>query len=104
YHAHPQCNTTSAEIMRRTVHWVKLGYEAEGLPRPPLPGALGQRIYEHVSMIAWQQRLQEQTRLINEYGLQLADPKAREFLAEQTEAYFFGSGETVDTHYVPPES
>lgn len=90
--------------MSRTVHCIKLGYEAEGLPQKPLPGELGQRIYDNVSMVAWQQWLQEQTRLINEYGLHLADPKAREFLAEQTEKYFFGDGDIAETHYVPPET
>lgn len=90
--------------MSRTVQCVKLGRQAQGLPTRPLPGELGQRIYDNVSMEAWQQWMQEQTRLINEYGLHLADPKAREFLAEQTEEYFFGSGETAETHYVPPES
>lgn len=89
--------------MSHTVQCVKLGYEAEGLPRPPLPGELGQRIYNNVSQVAWQQWLQEQTRLINEYGLHLADPKARTFLTEQTEEYFFGSGQTAETHYVPPK-
>ena len=90
--------------MSHTVQCVKLGYEAEGLTRQPLPGELGKRIYDNVSMVAWQQWLQEQTRLINEYGLHLADPKAREFLAEQTEEYFFGSGQTAETHFVPPTS
>ncbi|MBH03661.1 oxidative damage protection protein [Salinisphaera japonica] len=90
--------------MSHTVQCVKLGYEAEGLPRQPLPGDLGKRIYDNVSMMAWQQWMQEQTRLINEYGLHLADPKAREFLAEQTEEYFFGSGQTAETHFVPPKS
>ncbi|MEQ8799202.1 MAG: oxidative damage protection protein [Salinisphaeraceae bacterium] len=89
--------------MSRTVQCVKLGQEAEGLPRPPLPGDIGQRIYDNVSAQAWQQWLMEQTRLINEYGLHLADPKAREFLTEQMEEYFFGSGETAETHWVPPE-
>lgn len=89
--------------MRRTVHCIKLDKQAEGLPRPPMPGELGQRIYAHVSQQAWQQWLAQQTRLINEYSLQLADPKARAFLVEQTEAYFFGSGETAETHYVPPQ-
>ena len=89
--------------MSRTVHCVKLDKEAPGLPAAPLPGELGQKLYEQVSQEAWQQWLPEQTRLINEYGLHLADPKAREFLAEQTEEYFFGSGETAETHYVPPE-
>lgn len=86
----------------RIVHCVKLDREAEGLDRPPLPGDLGKRIYEQVSKEAWQQWLVEQTRLINEYGLHLADPNAREFLTEQTEEYFFGSGQTAETHYVPP--
>lgn len=89
--------------MTRTVQCVKLQREAEGLPRPPLPGALGQRIYEQVSQEAWRDWLVEQTRLINEYALHLADPKAREFLAEQTEAHFFGGGQTAETHWVPPE-
>lgn len=89
--------------MSHTVHCIKLGIDAPGLPRPPLPGELGQRIYDNVSQQAWQQWMLEQTRLINEYGLQLADPKAREFLAQQTEAYFFGDGQTAQTHYVPPE-
>jgi len=90
--------------MSHTVHCVKLGIAAPGLARPPLPGELGQRIYANVSQQAWQQWLQEQTRLINEYGLQLADAKARKFLVEQTEAYFFGDGQTASTHYVPPQS
>lgn len=89
--------------MTRTVHCVKLDCDAPGLPRPPLPGALGQRIFDQVSQQAWQQWLQEQTRLINENGLELADRNARKFLAEQTEAYFFGSGETAPTHYVAPK-
>lgn len=88
--------------MSRTVHCVKLGRKAPGLARPPLPGELGQRIFDNVSQQAWQQWLQEQTRLINEYGLDLADRNARKFLAAQTEAYFFGSGQTADTHYVAP--
>lgn len=90
--------------MSHTVQCVKLGRQAQGLPRQPLPGDLGKRIYENVSMEAWQQWMQEQTRLINEYGLHLADPKAREFLVEQTEEYFFGSGDTAETHYVPPKN
>lgn len=89
--------------MSHTVHCIKLGVETEGLAAKPLPGELGQRIYDNVSQQAWQQWLVEQTRLINEYGLQLADPKSREFLTEQTEEYFFGEGKTAETHYVPPE-
>lgn len=87
--------------MPRTVHCIKLGTEAEGLERAPMPGALGQRIYESVSKQAWQDWVAQQTRLINEYRLVLADPKARKFLAEEMEKFFFG-GELAATHYVPP--
>jgi Fe-S cluster biosynthesis and repair protein YggX len=86
----------------RTVHCIKLGIEAEGLDRPPYPGPLGQRLYEQVSRQAWQGWLQHQTRLINEYRLVLAEAKARKFLTEEMEKYFFGGGELTGTHYVPP--
>ncbi len=89
--------------MTNTVHCVKLDKDAPGLPRAPFPGELGKRLHENVSQEAWQTWLAEQTRLINEYSLHLADPKARQFLAEQIEEYFFGSGETAKTHYVPPK-
>ncbi|MES0874744.1 oxidative damage protection protein [Sinimarinibacterium thermocellulolyticum] len=88
--------------MSRTVHCIKLRIDAEGLDRPPLPGPLGQRIYENVSKQAWQGWIEQQTRLINEYRLVLADAQARRFLSEQMERYFFGDGKTSDTGYVPP--
>lgn len=88
--------------MPRTVHCVRLGKEAEGLDRPPYPGPLGQRIYEHVSKQAWQEWIAQQTRLINEYRLALAEPKARQFLASEMEKFFFG-GELAQTGYVPPQ-
>jgi Fe-S cluster biosynthesis and repair protein YggX len=85
------------------VNCVKLGREAEGLDRPPLPGELGKRIYESVSKDAWQQWQTQQTRLINENRLQLADPRARKYLLEQTEKYFFGGGADEASGYVPPK-
>lgn len=89
--------------MTHTVQCVKLEKEAEGLPAAPLPGELGQKIYENVSREAWQDWLTHQTRLINEYHLALADPKAREFLTNECEKYFFGGGELASTHYTPPD-
>ena len=89
--------------MSRTVHCVKLGTDAEGLDRPPMPGALGQRIYEQVSKQAWQMWLQHQTSLINEYRLALADASARKLLGEEMEKFFFG-GDLTQTGYVPPKS
>ena len=88
--------------MARMVNCIKLGREAEGLERPPYPGALGQRIWEHVSRAAWQQWLQHQTRLVNEHRLNLADKGARDYLQAQMEAHFFGSGADEVQGYTPP--
>ena len=89
--------------MARMVKCVKLGIEAEGLERPTYPGELGKRIYENVSKEAWAQWLRHQTMLVNENRLNLADPKARKYLAEQMEKHFFGEGADAASGYVPPK-
>jgi Fe-S cluster biosynthesis and repair protein YggX len=75
--------------MTRTVHCIKLGRDAEGLPRPPVPGVLGQKIFESVSAEAWQMWLRTQTMLINENRLSLSDASSRQYLQAQMEQYFF---------------
>jgi len=89
--------------MSRMVNCVKLGREAEGLDRPTYPGELGKRIYENVSKEAWQAWIKHQTMLINENRLNLADAKARKYLAEQMEKHFFGEGADQAQGYVPPK-
>lgn len=88
--------------MTRMVQCAKLGREAEGLERPTYPGALGERIFNEVSKEAWQQWLKHQTMLINENRLSVVDPKARKFLEEQMEKFFFGGGADMPTGFVPP--
>ena len=90
--------------MARMVNCIKLGCEAEGLDFPPYPGELGKRLYETVSKEAWAQWQRHQTMLINENRLNLADVKARKYLAEQMEKHFFGDGADVASGYVPPRS
>jgi Fe-S cluster biosynthesis and repair protein YggX len=89
--------------MEHRVHCVKLGKEAEGLPAPPYPGELGKRVYENVSKEAWQMWLSHQTMLINEYRLTPIEPKAREFLEQEMEKFFFGEGSEKPADYVEPE-
>lgn len=88
--------------MSRTVQCVKLGREADGLDFPPYPGELGKRIFSSVSKEAWRQWLELQKMLVNENRLNLADPKARKYLAEQMEKHFFGEGADKAQGYVPP--
>lgn len=89
--------------MSRIVKCIKLGRDAEGLDRPTYPGALGQRIYENVSKEGWQGWLKFQTMLVNENRLNLSDAKARKFLAEEMEKYFFGQGSELPPGYVAPK-
>lgn len=90
--------------MARTVNCVKLGREAEGLDFPPYPGELGKKIFDSVSKEAWKAWLEHQKMLVNENRLNLADIKARKYLAEQMEAHFFGEGAERAAGYVPPSS
>jgi Fe-S cluster biosynthesis and repair protein YggX len=55
-----------------------------------------------VSKEAWQQWLKQQTMLVNENRLNLADQRARKYLMEQTERHFFGAGADTASGYVPP--
>ena len=87
--------------MSRIVHCCKLKKDAEGLLRPPFPGSLGQRIFNEVSKEAWETWLSHQTMLINEYHLNLTETKAREFLKEEMQKYFFGEGSDKPAGYTP---
>ena len=88
--------------MARTVFCVKLQREAEGLDLPPYPGELGKRLYESVSKEAWQMWLRHQTMLVNENRLNLADARARQYLARQMEQFLFGGEADKPAGYVPP--
>lgn len=89
--------------MTRSVFCSKLNQEAEGLDKAPFPGALGERIFNEVSKQAWKMWLAHQTMLINEYRLSLIDPKAREFLHEEMQQYFFGKGSERPAGFSPRE-
>ena len=90
--------------MAKMVNCVKLGREAEGLDFPPLPGELGKRVFENVSKEAWQGWVKFQTMLINENRLSLADPRARKYLADKLEAYFFGPGADMPAGFTPSQN
>ena len=88
--------------MARTVHCTLLKKDADGLDFAPYPGELGKRIYAGVSKEAWALWLKHQTMLVNENRLNLADQRARQYLARQMERFFFGEGADQPTGYVPP--
>ena len=79
--------------MTRMVQCVVLKTEAEGLDSPPHPGSLGVRIYENVSRDGWKQWLERLTTIINENGLNTADPKNIELIEKHMAGFFFQEGD-----------
>lgn len=87
--------------MTRIIHCTKLNKDAEGLDFAPYPGELGQRIYQHISKEAWQMWMNRQLMFINEYRLNMLEPKAREFLAQEMEKFLFSDENNTPAGYVP---
>ncbi len=88
--------------MPRTVQCAYLKREADGREFLPYPGELGKKIYAQISKEAWQLWLKHQTMLVNENRLNLADQRARQYLARQMELFLFGEGGDQPAGYVPP--
>lgn len=102
-------------MAQHTVFCVKLQREAAGLDEEELHGqlalemveALGgaelrQRIYDHVSMEAWELWKGFLTMLMNEYRLNTMDPQVDPFIMQQMENFFFSDGAQLPPGYVPP--
>lgn len=87
--------------MSRKVYCFKLKKEAEGLDVPPYPGPLGQKIFEEISKEAWKLWVAHQTKLINEYRLNLMEPSARDFLKKEMEKFLWGEGSQEPPGFIP---
>jgi len=85
--------------MTRTIFCSKLQKTAEGFDQPPMPGDLGQKIYEHISKEAWQDWVNHQTMLINEHRLSMIEPKSRTFLFAEMNKFLFGEGSEKPAGY-----
>ena len=81
----------------------KYGEQLPGLPAPPIPGAMGRDIFENVSAKAWTEWRAVQTMLINERHLNLIEPDARKFLAEQMRRFLANEPYEMPSGYTPPD-
>jgi len=69
--------------MSRTIFCYRLKRELPGLDVPPFPGNIGEEIFNKVSQIAWNEWRDMQTKIINEYRLDLSEAKDRQTLMQQ---------------------
>jgi Fe-S cluster biosynthesis and repair protein YggX len=79
--------------MTRIVKCIVLKREAAGLDSAPHPGALGERILENVSAEGWKKWLERLTMIINENGLNTADPASVEIIEKHMLGFLFDEGE-----------
>ena len=85
------------------VFCVKLHQELPGLEEPPFDNPLGQKVYENVSLQAWNMWMDFCKMLLNEYRLNPARKEDQEVILKQMEQYFFGDGGAAPPpEYVPP--
>jgi Fe-S cluster biosynthesis and repair protein YggX len=69
----------------------RCGQTRERMAFKPFPNDLGQKVYDTICAVCWGDWVKHQQALINHYGLQLQDPKARKFLYESLEQFLFTS-------------
>lgn len=77
--------------------------ELPGLDRAPIPGELGKRVYEHVSKDAWKMFEDHFKMVMNEYRLNLMDPRTDEIFKQQIEEFLFRDQGTAPEGFVAPE-
>ena len=88
--------------MPRFVFCKKFNRELPGLQSPPLPGDLGQKIFDTISEQAWREWQANQTMLINEHRLNLMDAAARKFLTDEMHRFFSNETYAKPDGYTPP--
>ncbi len=92
----------SDDATPRLVECAKLRKQLPGLAAPPFATDLGERIYASVSQEAWRAWIQHSQMIVNEQGLVLSDPEAREIWMRECEAFLFGAGTQPPPGWVPP--
>jgi len=73
--------------MPRIIFCKKYQKELEGLDFPPMPGPLGEEIFDTISKLAWQDWMKQQTMLINEKHLNMMNMDDRKYLNTQMDKF-----------------
>ena len=88
-------------MSERTVHCVKLKRDLPGLDSPPIPGPVGQKVYENVSAEAWKLFEEHFIMVTNEYRLDLMDDSTNKIFFDQIEQFLFQDTARPPEGFVP---
>jgi Fe-S cluster biosynthesis and repair protein YggX len=72
-----------------TLQCTRCGLNRDRMAFQPFQNELGRRAYEEICSVCWSEWLKTQQQLINHYGLNLREPKAKEFLFQNMEQFLF---------------
>jgi Fe-S cluster biosynthesis and repair protein YggX len=67
----------------RKVMCLKYKREMAGLAKPPFSGEIGTKIFNSISAQAWKEWQEMQIKVLNEYRLNMANPKDYQVLVDQ---------------------
>ena len=79
--------------MSRMVFCKVLEKEAPGLAEYTYPGEIGERIFNEVSDEGWKKWLERLTSIINENGLNTADPASIKVIEQHMIGFLFDEGD-----------
>jgi Fe-S cluster biosynthesis and repair protein YggX len=85
----------------RMIECVKFGKSMESLPKPPLKGEIGQKIYDNVSKEAWRMWLEHSKMLVNEFRLDLLSETGQKVWFSELDKYFWGEGSQLPPDFEP---
>jgi Fe-S cluster biosynthesis and repair protein YggX len=89
--------------MSETVSCIRCRKDGPKIAWPPYPGEAGEKVVASVCQGCWPEWLEMQTKIINEYRLNVLNPEHQHMVAEQC-LIFFGlkEGPSAETG-TPPE-
>ncbi len=91
--------------MAKVIQCIVLKREAEALDAAPHPGEIGVRIVESVSREGWNKWLEHLTMVINENGLNTADPRSLELIEQHMLGFLFEEGQYSGSGgFTPPKA
>ena len=95
----PPVSDSNPKVHVDTIRCSRCKKDGPRLEKAPFRNPMGERVHEEICQACWGDWLEHQTLLINHYGLDPRDPKAREFLYSQVETVLLKGegGEGVDT-------
>ena len=89
--------------MADTITCSRCAQQKPQLPKPPVPGAVGREVQEHVCADCWAEWQNMEVMVINELRLNFMDPNAQATLDEHMRKFFFLGGGQGDADMPVPD-